>query len=163
MKVQEIEEKITTKLAGLEDQETRLQEWLECIRQVGDIAEKMGYARLKSEGDEGSLMKAFEELMQQAEVEENEPETAEVSPETQDDNESVEQSEPELDEVELADTSVKVDPAQDPVREDNVPEVPDQGPLDQLRESLNRSKPKKTTVKNRFGALMSSLFSPEED
>ena len=67
MKVHEVEEKITTRIAGLEQQETRLQEWLQCLRQVGEIAEKHGYDRRQSQAEEGSLMQAFEELVDQAE------------------------------------------------------------------------------------------------
>ena len=55
MKVQEVEERINTRITGLENQETRLHEWLECVRQVDEIAEKMGYARPKGQVEEGGL------------------------------------------------------------------------------------------------------------
>jgi hypothetical protein len=192
LKVQEVEEKITTRIAGLEDQENRLQEWLECIREVGEIAKKMGYTRSPSQGEEGSLMKAFEQLVDQAEGEEPAPEVA-AAPEATaeaaepEEDESVEQPEVELastgeleavesderaeveqDAVELASTEKMeslsaAEPAQEAAEEKKVLVVPDEENLDQLRASLSRSQDDKTNVKNRFGSIVSSLFSADED
>ncbi len=38
MNVQEVEAKMVTRINGLEDQEARLQEWLECLRKLDGIA-----------------------------------------------------------------------------------------------------------------------------
>jgi len=144
VKVQEVEEKINTRIAGLEDQETRLHEWLECIRQVGDIAEKMGYNRSKSQGEEGSLMKAFEEMVEQSGVDDTQLLTAGSFVETMDEDvadkqpEPVESGEAHHDREQEAD-SVKVDAVPDESEEEpeEIHNLPDDGILDQLRRALS--------------------------
>jgi hypothetical protein len=38
MRVNEVEQKLTARITGLEDEETRMQEWLDCLRRVQVIA-----------------------------------------------------------------------------------------------------------------------------
>ena len=137
MKVQEVEEKITTRIAGLENQETRLHEWLECIRQVGDIAEKMGYNRPKSQGDEGSLMKAFEEMVEQSGVDDTPLLSAGLSVETRDEEVAEKQLEP----VEPGEAHHDQEQKEDSVIVGAVPERSEEGP-EEIQEPFESSGPR---------------------
>jgi hypothetical protein len=170
LKVQEVEAELTARIAGVESEENRLLEWLKCLREVETIAERMGCKGSASHQDEGSLMKAFEELVEQAGIEEpsEEDESAvEACEEFQvaypGDEEKVGENEVELAAVQETAFPGAAEPAHDAGQEGSALEVPDEGNLDRLRESLSKPKKSKTIVKNRFGTLVSSFFSADED
>jgi len=166
LKAQEVEQKITNRIAGLEEQENQLQEWLDCIRRVSEIAERMGCTRPKNQVPEGSLMRAFEELVDRAELEKTEPGKG-ASGSILHGGEPVQSPEgskyqtqvnEELNSLEISETIPKAGEESSGRRE-----VPDETNLVRLRSELAGHQLKHPPIKKRLTSFMSSLLSSGED
>ena len=188
VKVQEVEERINTRITGLEHQETRLHEWLDCIRQVGAIAEKMGYARPKDQVEEGGLAQAFEELVEQADLDETssvevdldvmgethleseQPVEQEEGPKLSQpeelDEEGVEElreEDAELPQSEELEEFIEYQLQEPEDEKEKRLEVPDEDNLDQLRAALSSAQGKNSAEKKSISSFLSAFLSADEE
>jgi hypothetical protein len=69
MKVQEVEARIEAQIMNLEDEESRLQEWLDCLRKLDGIAAEWNVdLREKRETEEASMRVEEGEVVSQGEA-----------------------------------------------------------------------------------------------
>lgn len=173
MKVEEVQKQITTRITVLEGQEVRLRQWLECIRQTGEIAARIGCDQPGNYVGEASLMRAFKEIAEQTDDEGTPPTELEQlepvkSAQRARDEGPIDQVdagtlEPQAMESEQSDPVARV-PNQESAEEQNTSsQFPDETGLDQLRHDLNSSSIYGKPVKKRLSAFMSSLLAPHED
>ena len=97
MNVQEVEARMAARLSGLEDQESRLQQWLECLRRVegiaaewnvdlaGDKAIETGTKEVSVSVEELELVTELEAVQESLEPVSEESVAAEEQPQTAED------------------------------------------------------------------------------